>query len=131
MIISLAAFCILSTSGTAQAETSEEEAMRIAQSSRYNRITGNWEVEVTHSSKRIADSFKSQMPALEYHLVEEGTAGKDSRRRTVLTFRGKGDQRVVIKLMEGEQNTKLRIRFGLTGNQTKSSDLFKYVYQRI
>ncbi len=120
-----------SLTSLAQAAHSEGEAVKVVQSSKYNVLTGNWDVVLEGDASSIAEDFKKQMPNLDYHLVEEETVGKKKSERTVLTFRGEGDQRVVVKLKEVPEGTNVRLRVGIAGNETKSAQLFKYVFMRM
>lgn len=107
---------------------SEEEAIKVAQSSRYNILTGNWDVALKQPAPSIAEDFKRVLPELGLHLTDEE---RRSDERIVLTFRGEGDQRVVVKLKEAAGSTNVRLRVGLTGSEAKSNQLFTYVYQRM
>ena len=99
----------------------------MTQSAKYNIITGNWDVRLEMSPKAIAREFKKYMPELEYALVEENTDGG----RISMTFRGEGDTKVVIKLKPMGEETNVRIRFGLVGHETKSRELFSYIYKQM
>jgi hypothetical protein len=72
--------------------------------------------------------FKNFLPGLDYVLVDEKM--RDAGRNTLI-FRGQGDTKVVIKLRTFGIFTKISIRIGLTGNQSKSAQLFSYVYRRM
>lgn len=113
------------------AASSEEAAIKLVQSSSYNLITGNWDVVLGKVASEIVEDFKANLPELDYHLVEEDVTKKGGNERRVLVFRGVGDQRVVLKLKEFEGGTNVRLRVGLTGNEAKSAELFKYVYLRM
>ena len=127
--LSIAGASLLST--TAMAAHSEEEAIKQVQSANYNVITGNWDVELPGSGSAIAAEFKKHMPNLDYHLVDKESAKKKGDDRITLTFRGAGDQRVIVKLKENDGTTNVRIRVGLVGNEAKSIELFKYVFQHM
>lgn len=113
------------------AASSEEAAIKLVQRSSYNILTGNWDVSLERDAKEIAEEFKSELPALDYYLVEEDVVMKNGSDRVVLTFRGEGDQRVVVKLKEMGSETNVRLRVGLAGSEAKSAELFKYVYVRM
>ena len=109
-----------------QAGHSDEATLKLVQTSKYNVLTGNWDVVQGGTAPAIAKDFKKNLPRLDYHLVQETVNGSG---RIVLTFRGEGDQRVIVKLKELEDETNVRIRVGALGNEAKSSQLFSYVYK--
>jgi len=51
--------------------------------------------------------------------------------RTAMVFRGKGDQKLIIRLKETGSYTNLSIRIGATGNNSKSANIFVYVYRKM
>ncbi|MDQ8185825.1 hypothetical protein [Pelagicoccus sp. SDUM812002] len=129
LTFSLAAAASLTS--LAQAAHSEDEAVKVVQSSKYNVFTGNWDVELDDDARSLAEDFRMQMPNLDYHLVDEETVVKKNSARTVLTFRGDGDQRVIVKLKEIPEGTNVRLRVGMAGSEAKSAELFKYVFMRM
>jgi len=106
---------------------SEEEVIKKTQTADYNLITGNWDVRLDMSSEDIAKEFKKYLPELDYVLVEEDVDEDNIN----LTFRGEGDDKLVIKLKPMDKETNVRIRHGLTGSEAKSQQLFSYVYARM
>lgn len=125
-ILSTALFGLLSAAPL-RAGHSEEEVIQKTQTADYNLITGNWDVQLEMSSEDIAKEFKKYLPEIEYVLVEE----EQDEDNIVLTFRGKGDEKLVIKLKPMGKETNVRIRSGLTGSESKSLQLFSYVYKRM
>jgi len=116
-------------SGTgAFASNSEEDTLKRVQQAKYNMFTGNWEIRLNEEIRSIESGFKNFLPGLDYVLVDEKMRSSD---RNVLTFRGQGDTKVVVKLKTFGIFTNIRIRIGLTGNQNKSAQLFSYVYRRM
>lgn len=126
----MVAFAALSC-GSAASANSAEESIKLVQTASYNVVTGNWDVELARPAPEIADTFKRALPNLDYHLVDEDLDEKRGKDRIVLTFRGEGDQRVVVKLKELDGVTNVRIRVGALGSDSKSTELFKYVYERM
>jgi len=109
-----------------QAARTDEQTVKLVQTSKYNPITGNWDVRQKGEPVEISKAFKKHMPNIDYHLVEEKT---NSSGRITLTFRGEGDQRAIVKLKQYGGETNVRIRVGILGSETKSSQLFSYVYK--
>lgn len=109
-----------------QAARTDEQTLKMVQTSKYNPVTGNWDVRLSEDAVDVSNSFKKHLPNIDYHLVEEKTKG---RGRITLTFRGEGDQRAIVKLKQNEEETNVRIRVGLVGSEAKSSQLFSYVYK--
>lgn len=118
----------LGIASAGQAAHTEEEALAKAQAATYNVVTGNWDAQVEKSPMEVAKDFKRHMPSLDYHLVEERIKDRD---RIVQTYRGEGDQRVLVKLKDMGRETNVRIRVGLLGSEAKSMQLFTYIYQRM
>ncbi len=110
----------------AQAARTDEDTLKVVQTSKYNPIVGNWDVRQKGEPAEISKDFKNHLPNIEYHLVEEKTNG---RGRITLTFRGDGDQRAIVKLKQYGEETNVRIRVGIVGSEAKSSQLFSYVYK--
>ena len=125
MLIALSMGLVIGAS--VEAARSDEEVIRKTQTADYNLITGNWDVRLEMSSEAIAGEFKRYLPELDYALVEEDR----DEDRINLTFRGKGDDKLVIKLKPMGKETNVRIRHGLTGSEAKSLQLFSYVYKRM
>lgn len=121
------ALMALSTAG-AVASNSEEETLKRVQQAKYNAFTGIWEIRLNEEIRSIEAGFKNFLPGLDYVLVDEKMRDAD---RNTLVFRGQGDTKVVIKLKTFGIFTKISIRIGLTGNQSKSAQLFSYVYRRM
>ncbi len=109
-----------------QAARTDEQALKLVQTSKFNPITGNWDVRQKGDPVEISKAFKKHLPNVDYHLVEEKTNGSG---RITLTFRGEGDQRAIVKLKQFEEETNVRIRVGIVGSEAKSSQLFAYVYK--
>ena len=106
----------------------EEETLKKVQQAKYNYVTGNWDVRVKGEVRELVKSVKRHMPGLDYTLVEEDL--KNSSEATLI-FRGPGDQKVVVKFKEYATLTVFRIRIGLAGNQSKSVQLFTYLYRKM
>ena len=126
--LSVFAAIVVALAPASRADDAESEAVKLAQRSSYNVFTGNWDVSLDRPALSIAESFKRILPALDYHLVDEAV---DEKERVKLTFRGEGDQRVLVKLKEMNGATNVRIHVGRLGNEAKSSQLFTYVYERM
>ncbi len=124
-----AVLVLMGLSGTGVfASNSEEDTLKRVQQAKYNMLTGNWEIRLNEEIRSIESAFKNFLPGLDYVLVDEKMRDSD---RNVLTFRGQGDTKVVVKLKTFGIFTNIRIRIGLTGNQNKSAQLFSYVYRRM
>ncbi|MGK0238431.1 MAG: hypothetical protein ACI92G_001897 [Candidatus Pelagisphaera sp.] len=124
----LALFVAVSISLVASASKSEEDTLKRIQQAKYNVFTGNWDVRLNTDIKTVGEGIKKGMPGLDYTLVDEKIA---SSKLTTLTFRGQGDQKIVIKLKRFEAFTNFRIRVGLVGNESKSAQIFNYVYRKM
>jgi len=107
---------------------SEEETLKRVQQAKYNFFTGIWELRLNEEIRHVEAAFKNFLPGLDYTLVDEKMRDAD---RTTLVFRGQGDSKVVVKLKTFGIFTKVGIRIGLTGNQSKSAQLFSYVYRKM
>lgn len=127
LFILIALLAGLGLGNAVEAARSDEEVIRKTQTANYNLITGNWDVRLEMSSDAIAGEFKRFLPELNFALVEEET----DEGRINLTFRGEGDEKLVIKLKPMGKETNVRIRHGLTGSEAKSLQLFSYVYKRM
>jgi hypothetical protein len=110
------------------ATNSEEDTLKRIQQAKYNAFTGVWEIRLNEEIRPLEAGFKNFLPGLDYVLVDEKM--RDAGRNT-LVFRGQGDQKVVVSLRTFGIFTKVSIRIGLTGNQSKSAQLFSYVYRRM
>lgn len=124
----LALFISISLSLAANAANSEEDTLKYVQQAKYNLFTGNWDVRLKADIKTLGQGLKKAMPGLDYTLVNEEIKGTALM---TLTFRGSGDQKIVIKLKRYATSTNLRIRVGLTGNESKSAQIFSYVYRKM
>lgn len=111
-----------------QASNSEEETLKRIQQSKYNMLTGIWSIRLNEEIRDVESGFKAHLPGLDYTLVDEKI--KDAG-RTVMVFRGKGDQKLVVRLKETGPYTNLSIRIGVTGNNSKSAQIFGYVYRKM
>jgi len=111
-----------------QASNSEEETLKRIQQAKYNMFTGIWSIRLNEEIRYVESGFKAHLPGLDYTLVDEKI--KDAS-RTVLVYRGKGDQKLVVRLKEAEPYTNLSIRIGVTGNNSKSAQIFGYVYRKM
>jgi len=110
------------------ATNSEEDTLKRIQQAKYNAFTGVWEIRLNEEIRPLEAGFKNFLPGLDYVLVDEKM--RDAGRNT-LVFRGQGDQKVVVRLRTFGIFTKVSIRIGLTGNQSKSAQLFSHVYRRM
>ena len=110
------------------ATNSEEDTFKRVQQAKYKAFTGIWEIRLNEEIRPLEAGFKNFLPGLDYVLVDEKM--RDAGRNTLI-FRGQGDTKVVIKLRTYGILTKIRIRIGITGNQSKSAQLFSYVYRRM
>jgi hypothetical protein len=110
------------------ATNSEEDTLKRVQQAKYKAFTGIWEIRLNEEIRRLEAGFKNFLPGLDYVLVDEEMLDAD---RNTLIFRGQGDTKVVIKLRTFGILTKISIRIGMTGNQSKSAQLFSYVYRRM
>lgn len=124
----LALFVSVAMSLVASASKSEEDALKRIQQAKYNVFTGNWDVHLQSDIKTVGEGIKKGMPGLDYTLVDEEIS---SPLRRTLTFRGPGDQKVVVKLKRYEAFTNFRIRVGVVGNESKSAQIFNYVYRKM
>lgn len=124
----LALFISICASFVASAAHSEEDTLKRIQQAKYNVFTGNWNVRLNGDAQTIGQGLKKNMPGLDYTLVDEKINGPE---RVTLIFRGAGDQKIVIKLKGYNAYTNVRIRIGLTGNQSKSAQIFNYVYRKM
>lgn len=111
-----------------QASNSEEETLKRIQQAKYNMLTGIWSIRLNEEIRDVESGFKAHLPGLDYTLVDEKI--KDAG-RTVMVFRGKGDQKLVVRLKETGPYTNLSIRIGVTGNNSKSAQIFGYVYRKM
>ena len=114
--------------GTLWASNSEEETLKRIQQAKYNMFTGVWSVRLNEEIRDVESGFKAHLSGLDYTLVDEKI--KDAG-RTVMVFRGKGDQKLAMRLKETGPYTNLRIRIGFTGNNSKSAQVFGYVYRKM
>lgn len=112
----------------AMATHSEEETLKRVQQAKYHFFTGIWELRLNEEIRHVEAAFKNFLPGLDYTLVDEKMRDAD---RTTLVFRGQGDTKVVVKLKTFGIFTQVGIRIGLTGNQSKSAQLFGYVYRKM
>tara|TARA_B100001057_G_scaffold498618_1_gene606270 strand:- start:1002 stop:1412 length:411 start_codon:yes stop_codon:yes gene_type:complete len=110
------------------ATKSEEDTFKRVQQAKYKAFTGIWEIRLNEEIRPLEAGFKNFLPGLDYVLVDEKM--RDAGRNTLI-FRGQGDTKVVIKLRTYGIFTKISIRIGITGNQSKSAQLFSYVYRRM
>lgn len=111
-----------------QASNSEEETLKRIQQAKYNMFTGIWSIRLNEEIRDVESGFKAHLNGLDYTLVDEKI--KDAS-RTVLVYRGKGDQKLVVRLKEAGPYTNLSIRIGVTGNNSKSAQIFGYVYRKM
>ena len=114
--------------GTLWASNSEEETLKRIQQAKYNMFTGVWSVRLNEEIRDVESGFKAHLSGLDYTLVDEKI--KDAG-RTVMVFRGKGDQKLAMRLKETGPYTNLSIRIGVTGNNSKSAQVFGYVYRKM
>lgn len=114
--------------GTLWASNSEEETLKRIQQAKYNMFTGVWSIRLNEEIRDVESGFKAHLPGLDYTLVDEKI--KDAG-RTAMVFRGKGDQKLVVRLKETGPYTNLSIRIGVTGNNSKSAQIFGYVYRKM
>ncbi len=114
--------------GPALATNSEEDTLKRVQQSRYNFVTGVWQLRLNEEIRLVERGFKDFLPGLDYTLVDEKIKDED---RMSMTFRGMGDRKLVVKLRSQGQFTLISIRWGLTGSETKSAQIFSYVYRRM
>ncbi len=114
--------------GTLWASNSEEETLKRIQQAKYNMFTGVWSIRLNEEIRDVESGFKTHLPGLDYTLVDEKI--KDAG-RTAMVFRGKGDQKLVVRLKETGPYTNLSIRIGVTGNNSKSAQIFGYVYRKM
>ena len=114
--------------GTLWASNSEEETLKRIQQAKYNMFTGVWSIRLNEEIRDVESGFKAHLPGLDYTLVDEKI--KDAG-RTVMVFRGKGDQKLAMRLKETGPYTNLSIRIGATGNNSKSAQVFGYVYRKM
>ena len=124
----LALFMAVSMSLVASASKSEEDTLKRIQQAKYNVFTGYWDVRLNMDINSAGKGAKKGMPGLDYTLVDEKIK---SPLRSTLTFRGPGDKKVVIKLKRNEVFTIFRIRVGLVGNESKSAQIFNYIYRKM
>jgi|GEM_PF-988806 hypothetical protein len=111
-----------------QATNSEEETLKRIQQAKYNMFTGIWSIRLNEEIRDVESGFKAHLPGLDYTLVDEKIREAG---RTVMVFRGKGDQKLVVRLKETGPYTNLSIRIGVTGNNSKSAQIFGYVYRKM
>ena len=114
--------------GTLWASNSEEETLKRIQQAKYNMFTGVWSIRLNEEIRDVESGFKAHLSGLDYTLVDEKI--KDAG-RTVMVFRGKGDQKLAMRLKETGPYTNLSIRRGVTGNNSKSAQVFGYVYRKM
>ena len=114
--------------GTLWASNSEEETLKRIQQAKYNMFTGVWSIRLNEEIRDVESGFKAHLSGLDYTLVDEKI--KDAG-RTVMVFRGKGDQKLAMRLKETGPYTNLSIRIGATGNNSKSAQVFGYVYRKM
>ena len=114
--------------GTLWASNSEEETLKRIQQAKYNMFTGIWSIRLNEEIRDVESGFKAHLSGLDYTLVDEKI--KDAG-RTVMVFRGKGDQKLAMRLKETGPYTNLSIRIGATGNNSKSAQVFGYVYRKM
>ena len=114
--------------GTLWASNGEEETLKRIQQANYNMFTGVWSIRLNEEIRDVESGFKAHLPGLDYTLVDEKI--KDAG-RTAMVFRGKGDQKLVVRLKETGPYTNLSIRIGVTGNNSKSAQIFGYVYRKM
>ena len=112
----------------ASAGNSEEETLKRIQQAKYNFLTGNWNVRLNEDFNVLGETVKKNLPGLDYTLVDE--VMKKSNRVTFV-FRGPGDQKVVVKLKSYESFVNFSVRVGLAGNQSKSAQIFSYIYRKM
>ena len=125
LLISLSLFLGV---GTLWASNGEEETLKRIQQANYNMFTGVWSIRLNEEIRDVESGFKAHLPGLDYTLVDEKI--KDAG-RTAMVFRGKGDQKLVVRLKETGPYTNLSIRIGVTGNNSKSAQIFGYVYRKM
>jgi hypothetical protein len=111
-----------------QATNSEEETLKRIQQAKYNMFTGIWSIRLNEEIRDVESGFKAHLPGLDYTLVDEKIREAG---RTVMVFRGKGDQKLLVRLKETGPYTNLSIRIGVTGNNSKSAQIFGYVYRKM
>lgn len=114
--------------GTLWASKSEEETLKRIQHAKYNIFNGIWSIRLNEEIRDVESGFKAYLPGLDYTLVDEKI--KDAG-RTAMVFRGKGDQKLIVRLKETGSYTNLSIRIGATGNNSKSANIFVYVYRKM
>ncbi len=114
--------------GTLWASNSEEETLKRIQQAKYNMFTGVWSVRLNEEIRDVESGFKAHLSGLDYTLVDEKI--KDAG-RTVMVFRGKGYQKRAMRINELGPYTNLSIRIGFTGNNSKSAQVFGYVYRKM
>ena len=114
--------------GALRASNSEEETLKRIQQAKYNMFTGVWSIRLNEEIRDVESGLKAHLPGLDYTLVDEKI--KDAG-RTAMVFRGKGDQKLVVRLKETGPYTNLSIRIGVTGNNSKSAQMFGYVYRKM
>jgi hypothetical protein len=124
----LALLVSVALSLVASASKSEEDALKRIQQAKYSIFTGNWDVRLYEDINSVVDGVKKGMPGLDYALVDQKIANSA---RMTLVFRGQGDQKVVVRLKRFETFTRLRIRVGVVGSETKSAQIFNYVYRKM
>ena len=126
--IALVSIALLLGGASMIAANSEEETLKRIQNAKYNMFTGVWSIRLNEEIRDVESGFKFHLPGLDYTLVDEKI--KDAG-RTVMVFRGKGDQKLVLRLKETGPYTNLSIRIGVTGNNSKSAQIFGYVYRKM
>ena len=114
--------------GTLWAINGEEKTLMRIQQANYNMFSGVWSIRLNEEIRDVESGFKAHLPGLDYTLVDEKI--KDAG-RTAMVFRGKGDQQLVVRLKETGPYTNLSIRIGVAGNNSKSAQIFGYVYRKM
>ena len=106
------------------------------------RVLSAPEVRAAASATNILGSVESRtdeklrpvMSAMKAALEEIGYVQTESRVKpieAVLTFRGKDDAWISVKLKEFPEFTNIKIRCGLTGNDALSRQILQRVYTRL
>jgi hypothetical protein len=93
-------------------------------------LQGDLESEESYKLDTVYTATREAMNQLELSVLE-GKTEKDALSATIVA-RDASDQRVTVKLKsQSEQSTKLSIRVGTFGNQTKSNMLYNRIRENL
>lgn len=90
-------------------------------------VLGTFETQTPVRLARVVQAVDGAMKELEYFKGQTDNNGTEA----VLTYRGRGDTQVTVKLKQFADYTNIKVRCGLLGEEAQARDILARIYKQL